>query len=345
MDLDHHPVRPDRDAAEREWLDEPALPGGMRRIDDHRQVGEVVEERDRGEVHRVARVGLERADAALAQDDVGVAAADDVLRRHQPFLDGRAVAALEHHRAGDASDVAQQRVVLHVPGADLEDVGVLGDDVDLVGLHDLGDHRKPRPVARLGEIPKRLDAEALEGVRARPGLERAAAQDRGTGGGDRIGGLEQLVAALHRARAGHHRERPVADDRVEDADDRVLGVELPRGQLERLADRRDRVRPRAVPRTGRSAPVAARRSRRRRAITTWSAPTWSYGVSPSARIWLLTPRTSASVALVAITTNIALRFSSSVGRPNKKAEVSPLPRSPGTTRAPGLATENHHAGR
>ena len=29
--------------------------------------------------------------------------------------------------------------------------------------------------------------------------------------------------------------------------------------------------------------------------------------------------------------------SSSVGRPNKKAEVSPLPRSPGTTRAPGLA--------
>ena len=80
---------------------------------------------------------------------------------------GRAVAALEHHRPGDPPDVAQQRVVLHVPGADLEDVGVLGDDVDLVRLHDLGDDRQAGPLARLGEVAQRLDAEALERVRAR----------------------------------------------------------------------------------------------------------------------------------------------------------------------------------
>src|SRR5687767_8949137 len=43
------------------------------------------------------------------------------------------------------------------------------------------------------------------------------------------------------------------------------------------------------------------------AITTRSFPTWSNGVSPSARIWLLTPRTSASLAPTVITTNIALR--------------------------------------
>ena len=41
------------------------------------------------------------------------------------------------------------------------------------------------------------------------------------------------------------------------------------------------------------------------AITIRSAPWWSYGVMPSARIWLLTPRISASVAVRAITTNIA----------------------------------------
>ena len=136
--------------------------------------------------------------------------------------------------------VAQERVVLHVPGADLEDVGVLGHDVDLVGLHDLGDDRQAGPLARLGEVAQALDAEALEGVRARPRLERAAAQDRRAGRGHRVGGLEQLVAALDRARPGHHRQRPVADHRVEHPDDRVLGMELARGQLERPADRGDR---------------------------------------------------------------------------------------------------------
>ena len=59
----------------------------------------------------------------------------------------------------------QQRVVLHVPGADLEDVGVLGDDVDLVRLHHLGDHRQAGPLARLGEVAQALDAQALERVR------------------------------------------------------------------------------------------------------------------------------------------------------------------------------------
>ena len=158
------------------------------------------------QVQRVPGVGLERPDAALAQDDVRVARADDVLGGHQPLLDRRAVAALEHDRPGDPPDVAQQRVVLHVPGADLEDVGVLGDDVDLVRLHHLGDDRQTGPLAGLGEVAQALDAQALERVGRGPRLERATAQDRGAGGRDRVGGLEQLVAALDRARAGHHRQ-------------------------------------------------------------------------------------------------------------------------------------------
>ena len=69
--------------------------------------------------------------------------------------------------AGDPTDVAQQRVVLHVPRADLEDVRVLGDDVDLVRLHHLGDDRQAGPLARLGQVAEGLDAQALERVRAR----------------------------------------------------------------------------------------------------------------------------------------------------------------------------------
>ena len=180
------------------------------------------------------------------------------------------------------------------------------------GLHDLGDDRQPGPVARLGEVAQGLDAQALEGVRAGPRLEGAAAEDRRAGRGDRVGRLEELVAALDRARSGHHGQRAVADDRVEDADDGVLGVELARGELERPADRRDRRDPGS----------AAKRSRSSRLPRADLAddgddaplgPTWSYGVRPSARIWLLTLSTSASLAPTVITTNIA------VGSPRRSA--------------------------
>ena len=177
-------------------------------------------------------------------------------------------------------------------------------------------------------------------------LERAAAQDRGAGGLDRIGGLEQLVAALDRARPGHHRQRPVADDRIEDPDDGVLGMELARGQLERPADRRDRGdagQRREALEEGRLARADLADDRD---DDVRSAPTWSNGVRPSARIWLLTPRISASLAPTVITTNIASGVSSSVGRAKQKsrglasasfARHDPCPRSqrPGTI-MPGI---------
>ena len=243
MHFDHDPVGTHGHAADRERFHEVALAGGVTRVDDDRQVGEVVEERHRRQVHRVTCVGLERADAPLAQDHVRVSRADDVLGRHEQLLDRRHEAAFEHHRPGDSPDGRQQRVVLHVARADLEDVGVLGDDVDLVRLHHLGDHRQAGLLARLLEVAQRFDAQPLEGIRARARLERPTAQDRRALGRDGLRRLEELVAALDRTRPGHHRQRPVADHRVADADHGVLGVELPRRQLERPADRRHRLDP------------------------------------------------------------------------------------------------------
>ena len=200
-----------------------------------------MEERHRGEVEGVAGVRLERPDAPLAEDDVGVARRDDVLGGHEELLDRRPEAALEHDRPGDPAGRVEERVVLHVPGADLEDVDVLGDDVDLVRLHDLGDRRQAGPVARLGEVAKGLHAQALEGVRRGPRLEGAAAEDRRPGRRHRVRRLHELVAALDRAGARHHRQPAVADDRVEDPDDGVLRMELARGQLEGPRDRGDRL--------------------------------------------------------------------------------------------------------
>ena len=44
---------------------------------------------DGGDVAGVAGGGFEGADAAFAQDDVGIAVGDDVFGGHQEFFDGR----------------------------------------------------------------------------------------------------------------------------------------------------------------------------------------------------------------------------------------------------------------
>ena len=66
--------------------------GGVRR---DREMGEVVQRRDGVEVKGVARGRLERADAALAQDDLFVALAHDVFGGHEQLFERACHAALE----------------------------------------------------------------------------------------------------------------------------------------------------------------------------------------------------------------------------------------------------------
>ncbi len=83
------------------------------------------------------------------------------------------------------------------------------------------------------------------------------------------------------------------------------------------------------------------------AITVRSAPECSNGVNPSARIWLLTPRTSASLAPTTITTNIALVSPQSVAVGRSAKQKSRGPTSASLARhdvCPGLATGSDHAG-
>ena len=185
------------------------------------------------DVERVARGGLERPDAPLAQDHVRVAARHHVLGGHQPLLDGAREAPLEQHRPSGLAHRHEQRVVLHVPRADLEDVGVLGDGLHLAGLHHLGDHRQTGPLACLGQEPQPVEAQALERVGARARLERAAAQHVRAGSGDRVGGLEELLPRLDGAWPGHDCERAIPDPDAAHFHHGVLRMERSRGQLER----------------------------------------------------------------------------------------------------------------
>src|SRR6267143_3220631 len=120
--LDDEAVRARGDRRQRHGADQRPPAGGLRRIDDHRQVRELSHQGHGVEVERETRRGLEGPDAALAQDHVAVALRQDVLSRQQPLLDGRGHAALQQHRLARLSRLLEQRVVLHVASPQLEDV-------------------------------------------------------------------------------------------------------------------------------------------------------------------------------------------------------------------------------
>jgi hypothetical protein len=90
---------------------------------------------------------------------------------------------------------------LHVARADLDHVGRFEHGFDVARVHQLGDDRQAGRFLRLAQDLERVEADALEGVRGRARLERAAAEPGGAGGRDRASCLERLLAVLDRARS------------------------------------------------------------------------------------------------------------------------------------------------
>src|SRR5215831_6954071 len=75
---------------------------------------------------------FEGSDAALAEHDLGVAGLEDVLGGEEELVDGRRRPALEKHGPARFADFFQQWIVLHVAGADLQDVRVGCNHLDLL---------------------------------------------------------------------------------------------------------------------------------------------------------------------------------------------------------------------
>ena len=117
-------------------------------------IGRWVSSRSTGTAVRssVLRVdGSKRADAALAEDHVGVARAEDVLGGHEPLLDRGPEAALEQHRLAGLAGRLEQHEVVHVAAADLEHVDVAVEDLDVGRIGDL----RSRPAGRSPRAPRR----------------------------------------------------------------------------------------------------------------------------------------------------------------------------------------------
>jgi hypothetical protein len=131
--------------------------------------------------------------------------------------------SLQQHRLRRAADLGEEREVRHVAGADLDHVGDVEHRLDVARIHQLGHERQPGQLARLLEVLERHVAEALERVRRRPRLERAAAQHRDAFQRDAPRGLERLLPRLHGAGTGDEAEVAVADAAPVDLDHGRVG--------------------------------------------------------------------------------------------------------------------------
>ena len=161
MHLDDQPVGAGGDRGECQRRHERRVAAGMARIDDHREMRLALEHRNRRDVERVARRRLVGANPALAQHDVVIPVRHDVLGRHQQFFNRRRQAALEQHGSPHATELGEQREVLHVARADLQHVGVLGDQVDLARVHHFRDDRQAGRRARTSaSMLERFDVRA-----------------------------------------------------------------------------------------------------------------------------------------------------------------------------------------
>ena len=237
MDLDLQAVGTAGGRGERHGLNVAGVAGGVAGVGDDGQVRQVVQHRHGVEVEGIAGAGLEGADAALAQDDVVVALAHDVLGGHEQLIDRAGHTALEQDRSLGLADLLEQGEVLGVAGADLHDVDLLvKEDLHVAWIHDLGDDRHVELGRRLAQQVEAGGAHALVGVGGGAGLVGTAAQHRGTGGLHAAGDADEVLA-LDGARAGDDLEL-VAGDALHALDD-IHGLEQERVDLGRIAHQAD----------------------------------------------------------------------------------------------------------
>src|SRR5271170_7147771 len=112
-------------------------------------MGKLVDNGNRGNVQSIARVSFEGADSALTQNDIVIPTGHDVLGGEQQFLESRGNPALQQDRLLHLPQFAQQIEILHIAGADLQNVNIGCHDVDLRNLHDLADDEQFETVAGL----------------------------------------------------------------------------------------------------------------------------------------------------------------------------------------------------
>ena len=235
MNLDHQAVRTGCNSGLCQRLYHPVNAACMGRVNDDRQMAHALEYRNSGNIQRVAGVLFVGADAALAEDNVLVAARHDILGAHQKLLHGVREAALEQDGLAGLAELLQQLEVLHIACADLEAVALVHEDVDVRRIGDLGNDRQTGCLVRLVQQLQTLSLQTLERVRGRARLPRAAAENGRAVCLHMLSHIDDLLLALDRARTCHNDQLLAADNNARcNLNDRVVRMELAVCQLERL---------------------------------------------------------------------------------------------------------------
>ena len=118
----------------------------------------------------------------------------------------------------------QQRVVLHAARADLQNVGILGDQRNVVLRHDFGHDGQTALFARASQHLQAFQAKPLKCVRRTARLEGASTQNARSGAAHMVGRGHQLELGLHRAGPGHGDKFAAADLKVQHRHDWSAGA-------------------------------------------------------------------------------------------------------------------------
>ena len=105
----------------------------------------------------------------------------------------------------------QQGEVLHVPGSDLEDIGVFVHQIDVFRIDNLGNDLQAGSLPSLRQQLQSFLFQALKIVGRGPRLVGPAAQNLGAGRLDAIGRRHELFPVLDRAGTGHDHELVSSD--------------------------------------------------------------------------------------------------------------------------------------
>src|SRR5215469_12238822 len=123
----------------RKWQDFVALARAVAGIDENGQMAPFFNGGYDSEVESVARKIRKCANAALAEHDVVIALREDVFGGHQEFVERSGHAALEKNGLFGATRALEQGEVLHVAGADLNDVRIFLDEFERFIVDGFGD--------------------------------------------------------------------------------------------------------------------------------------------------------------------------------------------------------------
>jgi hypothetical protein len=241
MNFDEEAVGADGDGSARKRQDFVALAGTVAGIDEDREMAALFHGRNDGEVESVARKIGERSNAALAEHDAVIALGEDVLGGHEEFVERGGHAALEEDGFLGAACAFEERKVLHVARADLDDVGVFLDEVERFIVDRFSDDAETVGRADFRKNLEAIFAEPLKAIRRSARLVGAAAEESRTGFFDALSDSQALLLGFHGARACYESDVLAADDDVSrgrrDPKDAVFFFRIAADKLVRLAYR------------------------------------------------------------------------------------------------------------